>query len=91
LIYLNIYAIHLLIVEFVRKPGQQTGSGQCDGDKNQMFQYLAAGAAVYVTGFAAVALERATVVWEAMGTSGVVQEAVEHGVAWPSLVINFFA
>ena len=56
-----------------------------------MFQYLAAGAAVYVTGFAAVALERATVVWEAMGTSGVVQEAVEHGVAWPSLVINFFA
>ena len=41
------------IKNLVRKPGAQTGSGQCDGDKEQMFQYLAAGAAIYGIGFAA--------------------------------------
>ena len=78
------------INNFVRKPGAQTGSGQCDGDKEQMLQYLAAGAAVYGIGFVAAGLERVTVVWDKMGTSGVVQEAVEHGSTWPSLVIGLF-
>ena len=56
-----------------------------------MFRYLAAGAAIYGIGFVAAALERATAVWDKMGTSGVVQEAFEHGAAWPSLMIGIFA
>jgi hypothetical protein len=56
-----------------------------------MYRYLAAGAAIYGIGFVAAALERATAVWDQMGTSALVQEAVEHGAVWPSMVIGIFA
>ena len=52
-----------------------------------MFRYFAAGATVYAIGFVAAALERANTLWDKMGTSSLVQEAVEHGVAWPGLLV----
>ena len=56
-----------------------------------MFRYFAAGAAVYGIGFVAAALDRATAIWDKMGTSSMVQEALAHGVSWPGLVIGFIA
>ena len=56
-----------------------------------MFRYFAAGATVYIMGFIAVATERAAALWDKMGTSSMVQEAMEHGVAWPGLVVGLFA
>lgn len=55
-----------------------------------MFRYFTAASAVYAIGFVAVATEKATVLWDKMGTSSLVQESIVQGVAWPGMVVDYF-
>ncbi|HMB76903.1 MAG TPA: hypothetical protein VKN76_10915 [Kiloniellaceae bacterium] len=56
-----------------------------------MFYYVAAAGAVYGIGFVAVAVERASTLWDKMGTASLVQDAMTHGIAWPGLVVQYLA
>lgn len=44
---------------------------------------------VYALGFVTVATERAVALWDKMGTSSLVQEALAQGVAWPGAVVHY--
>jgi hypothetical protein len=46
-----------------------------------MFRYFAAASTVYAIGFVGVAIERASVLWDKMGTSSLVQESIAQGIA----------
>jgi len=56
-----------------------------------MFRYFAAGSSIYAIGFVGAAIERASVLWDKMGTSSLVQEALQQGIAWPGLVLHYLA